>query len=36
MQRRDFLRKGAGSTMAFALSGLVMAPTAAKAATTIV
>ncbi len=36
MQRRDFLRKGAGSTMAFALSGLVIAPTAAKAATTVV
>jgi FtsP/CotA-like multicopper oxidase with cupredoxin domain len=32
MQRRDFLKKGAGGTMAFALSGLIVAPTSAQAA----
>jgi len=35
MQRRDFLRKGAGSTMAFALSGLILAPSVAQAAGTV-
>ena len=35
MQRRDFLKKGAGSTLAFALSGLIMASTKAKAAGTV-
>ena len=33
MKRRDFLKKGAGSTAAFALSGLILAPKAAQAAT---
>ena len=32
MQRREFLKKGAGGTMAFALSGLIMAPQEAHAA----
>jgi FtsP/CotA-like multicopper oxidase with cupredoxin domain len=32
MKRREFLRKGAGSTMAFALSGLIVAPTNSQAA----
>jgi len=36
MQRRDFLKKGATGTMAFALSGLVLAPTSAQAADTVV
>lgn len=35
MQRRDFLRKGVGSSMAFALSGLVLAPSVVQAAQTI-
>ena len=32
MKRRDFLKKGAGGTMAFALSGLIMTQTSAQAA----
>ncbi|AKF25281.1 hypothetical protein YH65_07675 [Sulfurovum lithotrophicum] len=33
MNRRDFLRKGAGGSIAFALSGLIMAPVNVQAAT---
>jgi len=36
MQRRDFLKKSASGTMAFALSGLVLAPSSAQAADTVV
>ncbi|MDF1881102.1 multicopper oxidase domain-containing protein [Sulfurimonas sp. MAG313] len=36
MKRREFLKKGAGSTMAFALSGLIMSSSNAQAAGTVV
>ena len=36
MQRRDFLRRGLGGTMAFALSGLIVGEKSAEAAGTVV